>query len=180
MIPIRLPWRHRARPSATLHEIQVCPFVETSRQTCPHDLIEGLRVRQPDSGSVLTQFEIAAVIFRLRHPERSRFSGRVRDLAWSGTQPTRDLHFGAFIAPQYSLDCLAFLSNRLTPLNRPRSPVRPNQPPTLSPLGLSASSLSPTRAKSPSADATRSAPAIDKIVLPARETNPAYPAAPAR
>ena len=22
MIPIRLPWRHRARPSATLHEIQ--------------------------------------------------------------------------------------------------------------------------------------------------------------
>jgi hypothetical protein len=24
MIPDRLPWRHRARPSATLHEIQVC------------------------------------------------------------------------------------------------------------------------------------------------------------
>jgi hypothetical protein len=23
MIPDRLPWRHRARPSATLHEIQV-------------------------------------------------------------------------------------------------------------------------------------------------------------
>jgi hypothetical protein len=23
MIPVRLPWRHRARPSATLHEIQV-------------------------------------------------------------------------------------------------------------------------------------------------------------
>jgi hypothetical protein len=25
MIPIRLPWRHRARPSATLHEIQFAP-----------------------------------------------------------------------------------------------------------------------------------------------------------
>jgi hypothetical protein len=25
MIPDRLPWRHRARPSATLHEIQVRP-----------------------------------------------------------------------------------------------------------------------------------------------------------
>lgn len=25
MIPIRLPWRHRARPSATLHEIQPAP-----------------------------------------------------------------------------------------------------------------------------------------------------------
>src|SRR5438270_1618250 len=25
MIPVRLPWRHRARPSATLHEIQVHP-----------------------------------------------------------------------------------------------------------------------------------------------------------
>ena len=34
MIPIRLPWRHRARPSATLHEIQVC----LERQTCPSDL----------------------------------------------------------------------------------------------------------------------------------------------
>src|ERR1700683_4203726 len=32
MIPIRLPWRHRARPSATLHEIQACP----EGQTCPH------------------------------------------------------------------------------------------------------------------------------------------------
>jgi len=30
MIPIRLPWRHRARPSATLHEIPVCP----EEQTC--------------------------------------------------------------------------------------------------------------------------------------------------
>ena len=25
MIPVRLPWRLRARPSATLHEIQVRP-----------------------------------------------------------------------------------------------------------------------------------------------------------
>jgi hypothetical protein len=30
MIPVRLPWRLRARPSATLHEIQVC----LERQTC--------------------------------------------------------------------------------------------------------------------------------------------------
>jgi hypothetical protein len=26
MIPIRLPWRPRARPSATLHEIPACPI----------------------------------------------------------------------------------------------------------------------------------------------------------
>jgi hypothetical protein len=33
MIPIRLPWRRRARPSATLHEIPVCP----EGQTCPYN-----------------------------------------------------------------------------------------------------------------------------------------------
>src|SRR5271166_3968768 len=32
MIPIRLPWRHRARPSATLHEIQVCSEEQTCRK----------------------------------------------------------------------------------------------------------------------------------------------------
>jgi hypothetical protein len=29
MIPVRLPWRLRARPSATLHEIQVRPEGQT-------------------------------------------------------------------------------------------------------------------------------------------------------
>lgn len=43
MIPIRLPWRHRARPSATLHEIQVCP----ERQTCSHNATTRGVVRQP-------------------------------------------------------------------------------------------------------------------------------------
>jgi hypothetical protein len=33
MIPGRLPWRHRARPSATLHEIQVY----SEEQTCSND-----------------------------------------------------------------------------------------------------------------------------------------------
>src|ERR1700733_12510696 len=42
MIPIRLPWRHRARPSATLHEIQVCP----ERQTCSYDATTRDGVRQ--------------------------------------------------------------------------------------------------------------------------------------
>src|SRR5256885_16735706 len=42
MIPIRLPWRHRARPSATLHEIQVCP----ERQTCSYDATQPGEVRQ--------------------------------------------------------------------------------------------------------------------------------------
>ena len=32
MIPDRLPWRLRARPSATLHEIQVCPEGQTCSQ----------------------------------------------------------------------------------------------------------------------------------------------------
>src|SRR5277367_6645826 len=43
MIPIRLPWRHRARPSATLHEIQVCP----EGQTCAYDATQPTSVRQP-------------------------------------------------------------------------------------------------------------------------------------
>src|SRR5580658_6739198 len=43
MIPIRLPWRHRARPSATLHEILVC----LERQTCPNDATTRDVVRQP-------------------------------------------------------------------------------------------------------------------------------------
>jgi hypothetical protein len=34
MIPVRLPWRLRARPSATLHEIQVRPCQKRQRQTC--------------------------------------------------------------------------------------------------------------------------------------------------
>src|SRR5579863_4458633 len=33
MIPDRLPWRHRARPSATLHEIQV----RSEERTCSED-----------------------------------------------------------------------------------------------------------------------------------------------
>src|ERR1039458_1724910 len=33
MIPDRLPWRHRARPSATLHEIQV----RSEEWTCSYD-----------------------------------------------------------------------------------------------------------------------------------------------
>ena len=42
MIQIRLPWRHRARPSATLHEIPVCP----EEQTCPYDATHRIVVRQ--------------------------------------------------------------------------------------------------------------------------------------
>src|SRR5579864_1295288 len=36
MIPDRLPWRLRARPSATLHEIQV----RSEERTCSHDATE--------------------------------------------------------------------------------------------------------------------------------------------
>jgi hypothetical protein len=46
MIQIRLPWRRRARPSATLHEIQVCP----ERQTCSYDATQGDGVRQQEVG----------------------------------------------------------------------------------------------------------------------------------
>ena len=36
MISARLPWRHRARPSATLHEIQVRSSIQR-RTNCPDD-----------------------------------------------------------------------------------------------------------------------------------------------
>ena len=38
MIPVRLPWRLRARPSATLHEIQVRPCLMKTGQTCVQNL----------------------------------------------------------------------------------------------------------------------------------------------
>jgi len=55
MIPIRLPWRHRARPSATLHEIQVCP----EGQTCPYDATRPGGVRQQ---SIHNQFESIRIV----------------------------------------------------------------------------------------------------------------------
>src|SRR5437588_12910483 len=42
MIPTRLPWRHRARPSATLHEMSVC----SEEQTCDLDDTKRQEVRQ--------------------------------------------------------------------------------------------------------------------------------------
>jgi len=48
MIPMRLPWRLRARPSATLHEIQVC----SEEQTCRHNATSarGVSSSDPQSG----------------------------------------------------------------------------------------------------------------------------------
>ena len=42
MIPVRLPWRHRARPSATLHEMSVC----SEEQTYELDDTKHHKVRQ--------------------------------------------------------------------------------------------------------------------------------------
>src|SRR5271169_716744 len=46
MIPIRLPWRHRARPSATLHEIQGLP--RKLRSKLVRNVTRPTEVRQPD------------------------------------------------------------------------------------------------------------------------------------
>lgn len=48
MIPIRLPWRLRARPSATLHEIQV----RSEERTCSGKFTEGEGAR---SRSILAE-----------------------------------------------------------------------------------------------------------------------------
>ena len=45
MIPDRLPWRHRARPSATLHEIQV----RSEERTCSCDATKSNRRRQAEN-----------------------------------------------------------------------------------------------------------------------------------
>jgi len=48
MIPIRLPWRHRARPSATLHEIPSLPrranlsFMLQLRVKFVNNIVEGV------------------------------------------------------------------------------------------------------------------------------------------
>src|SRR5579864_9308692 len=67
MIPTRLPWRRRARPSATLHEIQVC----SEERTCRANATGPRRVYQPgclsDIRSVLYfQFSIAKCQFEFR------------------------------------------------------------------------------------------------------------------
>jgi len=46
MIPVRLPWRHRARPSATLHEIQVRSAHVEKSELVLKDVIAGRGVRQ--------------------------------------------------------------------------------------------------------------------------------------
>jgi len=51
MIPDRLPWRHRARPSATLHEIQVRSPIEIEEWTCSHDATKSGEGRQGESHS---------------------------------------------------------------------------------------------------------------------------------
>jgi hypothetical protein len=64
MIPIRLPWRHRARPSATLHEIQVCP----EGQTCHKHLITAFCVRQRPLARVARVCSSACSSFWRRTP----------------------------------------------------------------------------------------------------------------
>jgi hypothetical protein len=49
MIPDRLPWRHRARPSATLHEIQVHSTIKIEEWTCCYDATKCRRPRQGES-----------------------------------------------------------------------------------------------------------------------------------
>jgi hypothetical protein len=66
MIPIRLPWRHRARPSATLHEIPVCP----ERQTCLHDATHLKVLRQE---LFLYSCTLVPLLYRLYRLYRSMF-----------------------------------------------------------------------------------------------------------
>src|SRR5580658_912313 len=71
MIPIRLPWRLRARPSATLHEIQA----RSEERACPTNSTPRQRVRQEHR-----QAGSGAVRRLTCHPERSRCSGVAKDL----------------------------------------------------------------------------------------------------
>jgi hypothetical protein len=94
MIPIRLPWRHRARPSATLHEIQVCP----ERQTCLDDATTPDAVRQPNLESDLAARLLAAVAqshfpsqFSGRDPQSLHQNQRQRPVK-AGSKPGKSFH----------------------------------------------------------------------------------------
>jgi hypothetical protein len=52
MIPVRLPWRLRARPSATLHEIQVRPLAIATEQTCSCQLTRTRQLGQEDGAKM--------------------------------------------------------------------------------------------------------------------------------
>ena len=71
MIPIRLPWRHRARPSATLHEIPVCP----EGQTCPHNATRRAGVRQQEVVSPILRAADDSRPFVIPTRERSETGG---------------------------------------------------------------------------------------------------------
>jgi hypothetical protein len=66
MIPDRLPWRHRARPSATLHEIQVRS--ENKERTCPYDGTKSGSRRQGQT--LMLSIRLS---FRARSIERADF-----------------------------------------------------------------------------------------------------------
>ena len=51
MIPDRLPWRHRARPSATLHEIQVHFPINIEEWTCSDNATKCRARRQGETRS---------------------------------------------------------------------------------------------------------------------------------
>jgi hypothetical protein len=51
MILDRLPWRLRARPSATLHEIQVCPSLSRKDKLVPRML---QKAESPVKGKIMT------------------------------------------------------------------------------------------------------------------------------
>ena len=54
MIPDRLPWRLRARPSATLHEIQVRSALSMKSELVFHNLTECGKPRQGEIGQVMS------------------------------------------------------------------------------------------------------------------------------
>ena len=67
MIPVRLPWRLRARPSATLHEIQVRFPREWKDKLVLIMLQKGPTPRQEESQALAASEEI---ITRICHSER--------------------------------------------------------------------------------------------------------------
>jgi hypothetical protein len=80
MIPVRLPWRLRARPSATLHEIQVRPCLMKTGQTCVQNL--------NTSTVVLVNRKRGGLVGLLCHSNRSEEPGSSPRLSKNETHPS--------------------------------------------------------------------------------------------
>jgi hypothetical protein len=91
MIPDRLPWRHRARPSATLHEIQVRSPVKLKSELVPLMLQNAAGGVKGKVWFVLVRCFFAQNALRMKKPSACRTRPQKRPLSPEPSSPSHSL-----------------------------------------------------------------------------------------